>query len=390
MARGQPPRSVRGFTRGAADFAQTVRSPAPAGRRVEAPVASPRVTGPGQTDQAGETAAISAVIVAYLGSPAEIKTSIESVNRQDRPPQEVLLVDNSPDGRHRSTAEATRATWLSAGRNLGFAGGVELAANRAGCEYLLLLNPDATAEQGCLRLLAEALDAEPQAAVAGAQVLLPDGRVNAGDNPIHLSGLCWSGNLGGNAEQGPPRETLAVSGAAIMVRTADFLALGGFHPAIFMYFEDTDLCWRSRIAGRKVLFCPDARVEHDYEFDQGPRKWQWLEEGRLAAVLTNFEPRTLLVLSPLLVAVELATSVVAIRDGWFSGKLAAWRTLWRRRRELRSTRRAVRLSRRVPDRELLAEFAPAVDSPALDSTLMRAAGTPQRVYARIVLRLLGG
>lgn len=334
-------------------------------------------------------ASVSAVIVCYLGDPEEVREALASLASQTRPPGQIVVVDNSPDPWHREVAAEAGALYLHSGENLGFAQGVNLAAGSCSGELILLLNPDAVADPGCVAELGSALEEDPRAAVAGAQVLLPDGRVNAGDNPVHLAGFCWSGNYLGRPEEGSPRETVAVSGAALMVRASDFRSLGGFHREIFMYFEDTDLCWRARIAGRRVLFCPRARVTHGYEFDKGPRKLGHLEEGRLAAVLGNYEPRTLLVLAPLLLAVELVTAAAAARDGWFREKLGAWCLLWRRRQGIRSVRAAVKRSRQVPDRELLPEFSPSLDTPLMESPALRATRRPQQLYGRLVLGLLG-
>jgi len=330
---------------------------------------------------------ITAVLIGYLGDPSEVTLAIESLRRQTRPPDEFVLVDNSDDGRHFPAAADEDLIYVDPGRNLGFAAGVNLAAKHATGGRLLLLNPDASAAPECLERLEAALAADPSALVAGAQVILPDGTVNAGDNPIHLSGLSWSGRLGDHPEEGEPRETVAVSGAAMLVDSDTFRRLGGFHPGIFMYVEDADLAWRTRIAGGKVLFCPDARVEHDYEFDKGPEKWRWLEEGRISAVLTNYETRTLLLLLPLLLAAELAVWAAAARGGWGSQKAAAWRTIWKNRRLLREWRSEVAPLRRVPDRELLPEFATVVDTPLLDAGSTGLAPGLQRAYARVVAKL---
>lgn len=325
-----------------------------------------------------------------MGDPADTRATLDSLLGQDRPPEEIIVLDNSPEPLHRAAAGRPGVTYLHPGRNLGFAQGVNLAAGRASGDLLLLLNPDARVGPGCLAVLAAALEDDPGAAIAGAQVMLPDGRVNAGDNPVHLAGFCWSGNYLGPPESGPPRETLAVSGAALMVQAADFRALGGFHPEIFMYFEDSDLCWRARIAGRRVLFCPEARVVHEYEFEKGARKWGWLEQGRTAAVLGNFEPRTLLLLAPLLLAAEVAVWMLALRAGWAREKAWAWRRLWRGRRSIREMRSGVRTSRRVPDRELLREFSRSLESPALGARGRKLVRLPQELYGRAVLRLLAG
>lgn len=330
---------------------------------------------------------ITAVLIGYLEEPSDTARAIESLRAQTRPPDEFVLVDNSGDGRHRPMAEAEGVVYVDPGRNLGFAAGVNLAAGNASGDRLFLLNPDAGAEPDCLAILESALESNPEAVIAGAQILLPDGNVNAGDNPVHLSGIAWSGNFGGDPETGPPRTTLSVSGAAMLLDATAFRELGGFHPGIFMYFEDTDLAWRCRLAGRQVLFCPGARVTHDYEFEKSGAKWRWLEEGRISAILTNYRPRTLLLLSPLLVATELATWGAAVRDGWVTQKAGAWRTVWRNRRLLREWRARVEDQRSVSDRDLLPEFAPVVETPLLESGVTGVLPRLQRAYARLVSRL---
>jgi GT2 family glycosyltransferase len=329
-----------------------------------------------------------AIIVCSTEESGVIARAVESLAGQHMPPDQVVVVDNSPDGRHEAALAGLGVTFHAAHENLGFPGAVNRGAGLARGEFLFLLNPDAEAAPDCLARLLAALESRPDAVVAGAQILLPDGRVNAGDNPIHLSGICWSGNFLGPVEHGPDRPVLSVSGAAMLIRRDDFLGLGGFSPAIFMYFDDSDFCWRAAIAGRSVLFCPGAIVEHDYSFDKGPAKWLWLEESRLSAVLANYGSRTLILLGPLLLATELAIWLAALRGRWAGQKLRSYRSIWQRRSAIRQHRREVQASRLVPDARLLPRFARVVDTPVLDSPAMRLAAVPQRLYARFVSALL--
>ena len=151
---------------------------------------------------------ITAILVGYLEDPAVTAGAIESLANQVLPPDEIVLVDNSDDGRHRPTAERVGAVYVETDRNLGFAQGVNAGAAEASGDFLLLMNPDSEADPGMLETLVRALEDDPRAAVAGAQVLLPDGRVNAGRNPIHLSGLSWSGGYLDPPEYGPPERVL--------------------------------------------------------------------------------------------------------------------------------------------------------------------------------------
>ncbi|HEU4974693.1 MAG TPA: glycosyltransferase family 2 protein [Baekduia sp.] len=305
-------------------------------------------------------AGVSCIVVAYRHEPAELSALIAALGNDV---SEVLVVDNAGDpALERALAGTGSARILRPGGNLGYAPACDLAAREATGEWLLFLNPDAMPEPGLVPALLEAADDD--VAILGAQVLLPDGeRVNAGDNPLHVTGLSWAGRYGEPAEDGPPRDVAVCSGAALLVRARDFHELGGYHPDSFMYYDDVDLAWRARLAGRRVRFVPRARVRHDYDFDKGAYKWFWLERNRLWSVLSNYEGRTLALLAPLLLATEAGILVLAVRDGWWREKLRAWGALWREKRQLWMWRREVQARRCVRDGNLLSAFSTAIDTP---------------------------
>ncbi len=53
-----------------------------------------------------------------------------------------------------------------------------------------------------------------------------------------------------------------ITGAAFMARRDEFLALGGFAEELFLYYEDVDLCWRYRQAGKRIVVEREAHVVH--------------------------------------------------------------------------------------------------------------------------------
>lgn len=333
---------------------------------------------------------VSAVVVGY-SQPQAVAEAVGSLLGQSHPPAEVLLVDNDPTGmvsrevESRGFGDTVRV--VHRGQNLGYTRGVNLAGAQASGEWLFLLNPDAVAAPDCVSLLLAAAEA-PEAAIVGAQVLLADGRVNAGDNPINLSGVSWSGRYGCPREDGPARDTAAVSGAALMVRRDVFLRLGGLCPEFFLYQDDADLAWRVRLAGGRVRYCPRATVVHDYEFDRGPEKWFYLERNRAWALLSNLAPSTLLLLSPVLIATELAVLARAARERWLGAKLRAWTSLVRSMPALARWRRSVQRQRRVSDREVLELFRGGVETELLDSALLRLVNPWLERYRRGVLGVL--
>jgi GT2 family glycosyltransferase len=330
------------------------------------------------------TAPVTAVVVTYR-EPEAGRPAIASLERQTRRPAELLVVDNDPEA-GREFESSLPVQVLRPGGNLGYPNSCNVAGAEATQPWLFFLNPDAEAAPDCLERLLDAAD--ERTAIVGAQVLLPDGRVNAGDNPVHVTGLSWSGRYLEPAEHGPPRETAAVSGAALTTRTDVFRELGGHAPAFFLYVDDTDMAWRARLAGWKVVFCPEATVSHDYEFDKGPSKWLHLEHNRLWMVLSNYSARTLALLAPLLLAAEAGIAVQARRDGWWPQKLEAWRELAGRRRQLAGWRRRVQAQRTVGDRAIVERMRGEMDTPLVESPMLRRVNRWMERYRRVILRLL--
>jgi len=287
---------------------------------------------------------VSAIVVTFDGSVNTVDACISSLAAQTLAPSELIVSDNSPDGRFADHFDGGDVSVLKNLRNLGFTGGTWAGAEIASGDLLFFVNPDARLDPNCLELLVSALATDPDSVIAGAQIMLPDGTVNSGELPVHFSGMSWCGNYRGAAEEGDAREAFAVSGCAYLVRAPTFRAFRGFRSRFEMYYDDTDLCWRTRLAGLKTMFVPNARVVHDHTEKEGYR-WLWVERNRLLMVLTNTEARTLLMLIPVLVAFEICSWIMAIIGGWWKYKLQAYRQivfgpvwLWRERREIRGYR----------------------------------------------------
>jgi GT2 family glycosyltransferase len=314
-------------------------------------------------------ATITAVVVTHCGVD-ELALTLDALRQQTRALQEIIVVDNHPEQpvvAALSTVEGL--TVIANPANTGYGGGNALGASRARSDYLLFINPDARPAPDLCWRLARELDQDDDVAIAGAQILLPDGRCNAGENPLHFTGLSWSGRFGRAPEDGDARDALAVSGACMMVRAPSFRDLDGFSLPYFLYCEDTDLCWRARLHGWLVRFVPRATVVHEYEFNRGRAKWRYLERNRLLMVLANYESRTIVRVLPALLFTELGLWLVACRDGWVVEKGHSYADIFRLRSWLRQQRAKVQDQREIGDQILLGEMVGRLDSSPLMSEL---------------------
>ncbi len=255
---------------------------------------------------------------------------------------------------------------IQSDRNVGFGAANNRGAAEVDAEVLVFLNPDTIAQPGAVAALAEAAGA----GIAQARLRLLDrpALLNSSGNVLHVSGLAWPGGYGDPADSVTQRREIPyASGAAFAICAELFHELGGFTEELFLYQEDLELCWRARLAGRRVFVEPGADVLHDYVLERpGRRKEYYLERNRLIFVLTAFSGRLLLLLAPVLLAAEAGIVLLALRQGWLREKARGWAWLARNASWLAAHRRETQALRRVPDRELARFLTPALDPRMLE------------------------
>ena len=250
---------------------------------------------------------------------------------------------------------------VESGGNVGFGAGCNLGVEHVSSDVVVFLNPDTVARPGAVRTLAATLEDDAIGA-AQARLLLADDplRVNSAGNVLHVSGLATVGGYGDPADRHTARVDIAyASGAALAIRTALFRDLGGFTERYFLYQEDLELCWRVRMRGLRVVLEPGADVLHEYVFERPTRRKEYyLERNRLVFVLTAFSGRLLALLAPVLIAVELGITALAVREGWWREKVHGWRWLLANAGWLRARRRDLQTERVVADRRLAPLLTP--------------------------------
>jgi GT2 family glycosyltransferase len=301
---------------------------------------------------AGRSGRTSVVTVAYDSGPA-LTRLLESLAGEEE--AEVVVVNTGPRGPEiEQAASLPFVRVVEPGTNIGYAGGGNLGAREAGGDVLVFLNPDTVVRPGALARLAETLE-DRSIGIAMARLLLLDrpDTLNSGGNVLHISGIAWAGGYGEPAASvSEVREVAYPSGAAMAIRRELFLELDGFAEELFMYQEDLELAWRTRLRGLRIVVDPGADVLHEYEFGRNPRKLYYLERNRLVFVLTAYSGRLLAVVAPVVLAAEAATLALAVREGWGRQKVAGWSWLARNAGWLRGRRRETQALRRVSDRDL--------------------------------------
>jgi GT2 family glycosyltransferase len=214
-------------------------------------------------------ARVTAVVVTYRSADT-VGTALDSLRpSHDAGLLDCIVVDNASDD---GTADLVRAQhrWvrlLEAGGNLGFARGNNLALPHVRTPEVLFLNPDAALGPADLRALLAFLDRHPAAGAVGP--LLCDAAGST--RPLHpfpTPGRVVRAALRPAAPPpppppgAPPQRADWLCGAALLVRRSMLEELVGFDPRFFLYFEETDLCYRASRRGYETWLHPGATARH--------------------------------------------------------------------------------------------------------------------------------
>ena len=193
---------------------------------------------------------------------------------------EIIVVDNnSRDGSAALVREHfPQATLYANTANTGYGAAANQAIAACDADVVLLLNSDTLLQRDTVASLQRYMDAHPDAAVVGPRLHNADNSLQPSCYPYPTPlNLFWEESLLSRLAVQLPgvrerylrtwahdaaRSVPWVLGAVLAIRRAPFLAVGGFDPAFFMYFEEIDLCYRLYMQGWEIHFAPVTTVIH--------------------------------------------------------------------------------------------------------------------------------
>ena len=171
---------------------------------------------------------------------------------------QVIVVDNgSTDGSAQLADEFPDLQWIRLPKNFGLTKAWNLGWRAADAEYVLFLHDDTEVEPGTVLRLAEALDANSDAA-AVCPLLVDD----QGRPAPQLGNLPPDGAWRPATPSGEPQSVNYARGAALMVRVFLIKAMRQIDERYGQYGGDADVAAQIRRAVKKTLLIPGVRVRH--------------------------------------------------------------------------------------------------------------------------------
>ncbi len=264
------------------------RGPAEPTRSLPVPVAPEAILLPSRNHQPE----VSIVILSY----GEVDYTLRCLHSiAQHPPLctiEVIVSDDrseQPD-LERLTSVAN-LTFIQPPANLGFLRHANWAVTQSKGKFILLLNNDTELQQGTIDALVETACTTANVGLVGSKLVYPDGRLQEAGGIVWDDGSAWNyGHLGdpGRPEFNYVRDADYISAASILVPRDVWDRLGGFDESFApAYCEDSDLAFRLRQKGLRVLYQPELvvvhyeGVSHGTDVKAGVKAYQVVNQERL-------------------------------------------------------------------------------------------------------------
>jgi GT2 family glycosyltransferase len=317
---------------------------------------------------------VSIIVLNYNGKtvlgPEFLSRCLSSVLSSEYQNFQVIFFDNrSADGSvefvRRKFGQNPSIKIVSGQRNYGFALGSNQALSHAQGKYIVLLNNDVEVHPRWLQGLANVLETDSSVGIAQSKVLCLDrvhvqtvGNLFDPSLTVYLIG-CGEEDKG---QYNRKCEATFACGAALMTRRSLINNIGLFDPNYFWYHDDSDLSWRARLAGFKVVVVPSSIIYHkgmgtsERTFGAREETFYYLT-SRFGLFVKNFGSRSLLKFGRLLLMSMTMDSAGLLlqREGRTLLRFLAWipknfKENWKNRMIVQKR------IRKVSDEEILKSF----------------------------------
>lgn len=252
---------------------------------------------------------VSVIIVNWNGKKY-LDDCLSSIYESSYKNIEVILVDNnSKDGSIsfvRNNFKKTKIIELN--DNYGYVGGNIEGIKKSNGKYLLLLNNDTRSDPKLITNLVSFYKKNKDCGTVQPKIRILK-------HPEYLDGIGSFFTITGflkhvghkerenKIELNKTIEAFSIKGACMMIERKLFNEVGGFDKRYFAYFEETDLCWRVLLKGKKNYYFPGALVYHAVGRTTSRISLPFIEfhsfKNRIATLIKNLELKNIVIVLPI-------------------------------------------------------------------------------------------
>jgi hypothetical protein len=217
------------------------------------------LTPPANSEQEKQAPRVTVAVVSH-DREAMLRRCLASLEKSEgREKLQIVVVENgSMDGAAQLDSEFPDLQWIRLPKNFGLTKAMNLGWRAADAEYILFLHDDTEVPPEAVMRLADALDANPDAAAVCPLLVDAEGNPAPQFGSLPPEGVWRPAQAGGDE----PRPIEYPRGAALMARIFYIKATRQIDERFGQFGGDADLAAQFRRASKKILLVPTVRVFH--------------------------------------------------------------------------------------------------------------------------------
>lgn len=211
---------------------------------------------------------ISIIILNWNGKDL-IRECLDSLQKQVFRASVIVVDNGSKDGSMEIIeSEYPEIKLIKKSKNHGFAGGMNIGINEAinnNADAIALLNNDANPDKNWLNELQKVLFSNKNIGAVTPKILNQNGKLIDSTGDLYsIWGLTIAGQRDEPATKAKDKQenVFGASAGASLYRSEALKDVGFFDDRFFAYYEDTDLSFRLRLKGWRIIYTPKATVNH--------------------------------------------------------------------------------------------------------------------------------
>lgn len=288
---------------------------------------------------------LTSIIIVNWNGKDDLQTCFKSLNYIEGIKRvELIIVDNASEddsikwlksfkSKHEKKYHAIKI--IQNKENTGFAKGNNIGYEKSKGEYVLLLNNDTIVEPNFLEKLLSSIDDNESIGAVQPRIMQMDNKKLVDSIGSYFINTGFLYHIGHNKQfkkmYDKPDNVFSLKGACMLFKRKVIEKVGLFDENYFAYFEETDLCLRTQIAGYSLKYEPSSIIYH-----KGGNTSQNIQPGfilfhayknRVFTYAKNFDSNTLVMYLPLHIALIIFVAFVYLFTGKFEQSKSIFRSI---------------------------------------------------------------
>jgi hypothetical protein len=333
-----------------------------------------------------------------------LKESYESLMRVNYPKKyfKLYVVDNvsTKETRELCRKLAPEAKIIpSEGNGWGHANnlGAKEAIKNGFSDYIFFLNMDTEFDPEFINEALKAYQSDPKIGLVQSKLLLHppvkgEYMLNSEGNNMTFLGFGYcAGDGKKDLVSDEVKDITYASGASICISKETWEEIGECDESYFMYHDDAEISFKVKIIGKRVVLAPKSIVYHKHEFGRSIMQIFYMERNRIRFLLEFLKIRTLILIFPAFVAMEIGMLPYALLNKWMLTKIKVygWFLNPKNFALILKNRKKIQSLRKIKDKKMLKGVVGTINFQQLDNPILKYIANPIfNLYWKMIKKII--